>query len=416
MEYQFIKHYHEEDVNTTFSYPFNIDEDYESIELFITIWQKEKPQGQRKDLVGVGLRNKGIVRAWNCTNKTHMVLGKEFGTPGTVPGDLEKGLWEVIVFPRTKNKIEYIKAEIRVKVNTKELRFVKGDPHIHTLHSDGKHTIEENARDAWKLGLDYIFIADHNIPSANISIPKDQGILVGPGVEYGLEAGHALLLGVDRPIDDFTWDPQWGCYEGHLEEARKKGAYIGINHPFWEDTSWDVGFHLDHDWVEIWNGVWRPHNEKALNWWHDQLCKGKQIPVVGGSDFHQRGGHTQGMPTTHAEVNQLAVRDIVEAYKKGHVFITADPQGPTLSFTAKDKRMGEVSSTREVEIEIAIPIITENLNLSIITDKDTQITSLTEHKVYIKRRLVDAKFARIEIRDDRKMVLLSNPIYFNTTD
>ncbi|UAK16400.1 hypothetical protein [Sporolactobacillus terrae] len=37
------------------------------------------------------------------------------------------------------------------------------------------------------------------------------------------------------------------------------------------------------------NGVIAERNERAIEWRHNQLCDGKKIPAIGGSDFHRPG-------------------------------------------------------------------------------------------------------------------------------
>ena len=39
---------------------------------------------------------------------------------------------------------------------------MRGDLHLHTTWSDGKHSVEEMAREALRLGREYIAIADHS--------------------------------------------------------------------------------------------------------------------------------------------------------------------------------------------------------------------------------------------------------------
>lgn len=409
MTYTFKKTYHAGDVNTTFAYDFLVPEETESIELFIEVKQPKCTDGRRPDLVGVGIRHKDEVRAWNCTHKKYMKLAKEYGSAGTIPGPIDSGKWEVVIFPRTKSEIIWLEVNVTVLINEKQGRYVKGDPHNHTWHSDGRLRVDEMAAMAKKNGLDYIFIADHNIASANQSLPKDAGILVGPGVEYGLEAGHALLLGVNRPIKDFTWDPGWSCYEEHLKEALDNGASIGINHPFWEDTSWDVGFHLPYHWVEVWNGHWRPHNQKAVDWWQGELCKGKRIPVIGGSDCH--GGIPEsGTPTTHAWVEKIGVKEIIESYKKGHVYITAQPSGPKLSFYAEDTQMGGVS--KEEKCYIQLGALKERYEIRVISQKHTHTYRAGGTNFSLELKNDGAIFLRVEVWDEEQLVLLSNPLYF----
>lgn len=407
-EYKIVNKYYKNHVNTTFAYPIEVPEHIEAIEMYIDVDQAPRPKGERPDLVGVGIRHKGVVRAWNCTHKRYMKLALEYGTPGTLPGEIEAGLWEVVVFPRTKSKIIEIEVTVRVVLHEKHGRYVAGDPHIHTEHSDGRLDIFETAKRAKDNGLDYIFFADHNIASVNQSIPVDRGILIGPGVEYGLEAGHSLILGVKTPIDDFTWDPQWQCYEGHLEEARHKGACTGINHPFWEDTSWDVSYDLPHDWLEVWNGEWCPHNQQAVNYWHEQLCQGKHLPAVGGSDCH--GGHTQGIPTSHVYVEALTVKDILDGYTSGGVYVTATPKGPKLNMYTRDARMGQLTGEEEINIELSG--LSCHWEVHVITDLHHETYLVTGDTFNMSVQRNHASFCRVEVREGEKMILLSNPLYW----
>ncbi|WP_105614520.1 CehA/McbA family metallohydrolase [Vallitalea okinawensis] len=423
MQILFDNYYYKEDVNTTFTYDFEVPKGAERIEVFIEVEQPPKPNHGRPDLVGVGLKHKEKLRAWNCTHRKYLMLTEEFGTPGTLPGEIEEGKWQLVVFPRTKNEIQRVRVVAKVVITLKHYRFVAGDTHMHTVHSDGRLSIPETIQSAKEVGLEFIFITDHNIASANQSLPCDQEILVAPGVEYGLEAGHVGMLGVATPIEDFTWDPQWECYEWHLKEAKEKGCGIGINHPFCNDSPWLKDFEQPVDWIEIWNGMWRPVNEKAVQWWHQQLLQGKKIPVVGGSDCHGPGifrGH--GIPTTHLYTQQLTTESLVEAMKNGKVYITLNNQCPKLNLYTEHNVLGDTTLDREVHIELM------NLNigdvLHVITNENEEII-LLEDRAYCKKVIIqNEKFVRIEVKrllefnedgfdcEGWVTILLSNPIYF----
>ena len=72
-----------------------------------------------------------------------------------------------------------------------------------------------------------------------------------------------------------------------IEEARAAGAMIVFNHPFCSpECGWKWGFDIaPFDAIEIWNGAMMHENEntRCLDWWHNQLCAGKKIPVTGGA-------------------------------------------------------------------------------------------------------------------------------------
>lgn len=428
-KYNFKKIYHKDDVNTTFRYPFEVSKDVEMIEVFIEIKQDEKPvdfKDRRPDPICVGIEYDGFIRSWNCAHKEYLVLRREFGLPGSIPREIESGEWNLVIFPRTKNQIIEVEVNVDVVITPKRFRYVKGDTHLHTYHSDGSISIDRHVDMCKESGLDYMFITDHNISSANYSLPKDKGILVLPGVEYGLEAGHMNILGQTTSVPDFTWDKDNKCYYDVIEHVKESPAGVGMNHPFCNDSPWLLDKNMDFDWVEVWNGMWRPVNSKAVRWWNKELCKGRRIAAVGGSDNHHDNDPVikPGVPCTHAYVDELAGQKIVDALKNGHCYITLLPSEPEFHMSTKNNIMGDLTDDSEVSIQIeglmqgdCVYIITDKLETEYVQDSDT----------FNKRfKREDEKFVRVEVR--RKLnanamiefldyeawitILLSNPIYF----
>lgn len=420
-----------EDVNQTFRYPFTMVDQVQSLTLQVKVTQPEKSSSYkdpRLDAIGVGISHNGKIRCWNCCHKEYLKVSKEYGDPGTIPGEFPIGEWEVLVFPRTKNQLSRVQVFIQITMELKHRHLVKGDTHLHSLHSDGSlpiHKIAQIAKDEW---LDYVFITDHNISSANYNLPKDQGILIGPGIEYGVEAGHMSILGETTPVEDFTWNKNNSCYEEVVNEIKKTQCGVGMNHPFCHDSPWRLSKELDFDWVEVWNGMWRPVNDRALRWWHDELTKGRRLPIIGGSDTHHNphpfGKH--GMPTTQAYVEELTAKELVKAFKSGHVFITMDPNGPQIDMvTPSGQHMGDMTDDNEVDIRLeglikgdCIYLCTKSLKKEyVVTEENVSITYFKEDTPFIyivvKRRMEVSNYVADMNYAVWNTVLLSNPIYFS---
>lgn len=84
------------------------------------------------------------------------------------------------------------------------LKWIPAELHTHTLHSDGKHTLEELVQSAVDLGLECIAMTDHNTQSAladQEGVQRQFGLPIISGMEWTTFYGHMLTLGVDRFID-----------------------------------------------------------------------------------------------------------------------------------------------------------------------------------------------------------------------
>src|SRR5262244_3858737 len=77
-------------------------------------------------------------------------------------------------------------------------RWLAGDLHTHTVHSDGGLTVPELALLAARNGLDFLAITDHNTVSHHVELPgasAKYGITLLPGQEVTTNGGHAGALG-----------------------------------------------------------------------------------------------------------------------------------------------------------------------------------------------------------------------------
>jgi len=218
---------------------------------------------------------------------------------------------------------------------------LKGDLHIHSLHSDGKETIYEIAEKALAKGLDFIAITDHNTIShveETRDLSRVLGIPIYPGIEVTTYYGHINTYGVSwvdfrrRSVEDF---------KALLDQLRGLGQIAIANHPFDFNESC-IGCNFKYkeilsafDAIEVWNGLLPPEwNAHSVRLWQDYLDRGHRIPIVGGSDYHGPGKSELGSPTTWVYTDTPTFEGVIKAIKAGRAFVSSTPNGPHISLRA----------------------------------------------------------------------------------
>src|SRR5690349_12937946 len=117
-------------------------------------------------LVDLGLRDPQRVRGWSGGARDRFTVRAAWATPGYLPGALPPGRWAVIV---ASNRIppQGCRVQVTVRCTPEKLRWLKGDLHMHTVHSDGAYEPADVVRLAQAAGLDFIGTTDHNTVSHN---------------------------------------------------------------------------------------------------------------------------------------------------------------------------------------------------------------------------------------------------------
>lgn len=179
-------------------------------------------------------------------------------------------------------------------------RWLACELHTHTLHSDGKHTLEEMARSAASLELDWIALTDHNTTSGLIgkeAVERVTGVRIANGLEWTTFYGHMLVLGLPTGgYADWRMLGPSDLAKG-LREVKALGALAGIAHPyrvgspmctgcFWEYTieEWNA-----IDFIEVWSGTLpsvRNSNRRAFDLWTEALNQGYRVAATCGRDWH----------------------------------------------------------------------------------------------------------------------------------
>jgi PHP domain len=305
-------------------------------------------------VLDLGCLGPGGFRGWSGSARDSFVITAEAATPGYLPGEIEAGTWQVMI---GVHRIPPDGVQFRLAAETTRrvpsapagapapaplasadrpprrdlpsdggLRWLAGDLHTHTVHSDGALTVEELAALAVGRGLDFVAVTDHNTVSHHAGLPaagQHYGITLLPGQEVTTDGGHAGALG-DVGWIDFRRDPdEW------LAATEAAGGLLSVNHPFAGPVSWVRPMRRRPPLVEVWHWSWLDLRwTTPLAWW---LAWDATAIPVGGSDFHRNGSDAPpGRPTTWVLCEGNEPAHVLAGLRRGRVAISAVRDGPVL--------------------------------------------------------------------------------------
>ena len=416
-----------------FTLPFTMPEGMESVTLeyhYERRPKQETPFGtgtfisrQKVNVIDLGLiAPDGNQVGASGSDKSEVTISETIATTGYRPTALIAGEWQILV-GAYKVAPEGVQVTYEITFESKYIRLLKGDLHMHTVASDGVHTTEELAWKALRNGLNFLAITDHNQFVSTDALPNVPGMTLIPGVEWTHYQGHANFLGVEKPYDAPFSTNSFEEIQQRFKSARTRGATIILNHPFEEDCPFSMDFNnLPFDCFEVWNGPMRESNLKAVGLWHSLLCAGKHIPISGGSDYHRDTPFIfLGGPTTCVYAQSASAADILVALRAGHAYITFAPNGPTLELKSGNALLGdEIEWTKQKEMQITVDRLLAGDVVQVVTaqDRTTLLQAPTDGKFNANFVMDTPGFARVEILRaflpglPMLPALISNPIYF----
>jgi PHP domain len=292
-------------------------------------------------------------RGWSGSARGSFIITGEAATPGYLPGEIEAGTWQVMI---GVHRVPPSGVRYRLTAETTRLsagllpaaspappgpqerpprrdlpagqgrRWLAGDLHTHTVHSDGVLTVQELAVLAVERGLDFVAITDHNTVSHHAELAaagRRYGITLLPGQEVTTDGGHAGALG-DTGWIDFRREP-----DDWLDATEAAGGLLSVNHPFAGPVSWVRPMRRRPPLVEVWHWSWLDRRwTTPLAWW---LAWDAAAIPVGGSDWHRDGSDAPpGSPTTWVECAGDEPGDVLDSLRAGRVAISAERDGPVL--------------------------------------------------------------------------------------
>ncbi len=305
-------------------------------------------------IIDLGCIGAAGFRGWSGGSRRLFVITPAEATPGYLPGELEPGAWAVVI---GLYRVPPAGADYRVIIDVSSTpgeltpadppepmppltdrpaprvlpaaqgrRWLAGDLHMHTVHSDGVMTVPELARFAAGRGLDYVAVTDHNTVSHHAELPAAaaaHGIVLIPGQEVTAEAGHANAFGDIGWIDFRTPADEW------LTECERAGGLLSINHPYGGRLAWTAPMKRRPPLLEVWHSSWLDAKWTVpISWW---LAWDPAAIPVGGSDWHQPGSDAPpGSPTTWVEAEADDPDAVLAALAAGRTAISAGRDGPVL--------------------------------------------------------------------------------------
>ncbi|MGA9351790.1 MAG: CehA/McbA family metallohydrolase [Anaerolineae bacterium] len=304
-------------------------------------------------------------RGWSGSDRSEFTIGLTDATPGYLPGPIYPGTWHVIlglyhIVPEGCHyRVEIALSEERGSRGAEEqgrggavscgLQWYRGDLQSHTHHSDASGSVADLTAAARARGLDFVAVTDHNTVShwAHLAAAGGDDLLLIPGQEITTYYGHANAWGAHG------WQ-EFRCRDSAtmariIDAVHASGGLFSVNHPKDNGPAWEYspdpsgrasGRSLPFDCVEAWQGLWAANNHQSLDFWDSLLRRGRRVAAVGGSDKHvapftgETSQYDLGTPTTWVYAGELSAAGILGGIQAGHVFISADPQGPELYLAA----------------------------------------------------------------------------------
>ncbi|MBO7748588.1 CehA/McbA family metallohydrolase, partial [Paenibacillus sp. MWE-103] len=332
--------------------PFVVDGSAERIE---AAYRYERGGGEA--VVDIGLRSPERIVGWSGGARQSFFVGTELATPGYLAGPVAEGEWAVLL---GAYKIPAEGTEVTIDIVLTEPRrgWIKGDLHMHSVHSDGRYTIEAAKASCAARGLSYMALTDHNTLSQNrAALAPDERLLVLPGAELTSYFGHANVYGAPEALRDFrVTTPEQA--RATLGEIRAQGGFVSLNHPFCPSCPWELGFDLPYDAIEVWNGPWRALNERAVAWWQEQLAAGRRLIALGGSDAHAEDRFVKhGRPTAAVRTDRKTAQGVLDGIRQGRVVLSFDPDETFLTLTSGDYGVGDLLPRTALDGAGTIPLV-----------------------------------------------------------
>lgn len=288
-------------------------------------------------------------RGWSGGARSVVEIAPDAATPGYLDRGLPAGRWEVVLglhrvpegglsFALDVQQVAVVPEQAGPTARPsraherplpRELpapagyRWLAGDCHTHSRHSDGVLGLDDLAALAVARGLDFLWVTDHNTVSHHPhldAVGARFGIHLLPGQEVTTADGHANAFGDIGWVDFRRPAGEWSAH------AARAGGLLSVNHPVAGDCAWrgpggDVAVGTL---AEVWHSSWTDRADgAALAWW---AASGRPVPI-GGSDVHDPAADLPGAPTTWVLATD---GDVLAAMAAGRTAVSAGPRAPVL--------------------------------------------------------------------------------------
>jgi PHP domain len=217
---------------------------------------------------------------------------------------------------------------------------LKVETHLHTLHSDGQHTVAAMLEACRTAGYDAVALTDHNTLSglAEAAAAAERlGLILLPGVEVTTFRGHAIALGVSRV-------PEWRDLETRgmdalARDVHEQGGLLCVAHPaslgspICSGCSWS--WPVQPASVDLWEvfSAPRPSTEVPAELWRGLLAAGGRAAPVAAGDVHSISAAARLKTATYVFASERSPAGVLDALRQRRVFASS---GPRFAFWLED--------------------------------------------------------------------------------
>lgn len=285
----------------------------------------------------------------------------------------------VEIFQDLKQELTF---HINKVIQTEHL--ISVDPHMHTVHSDGRMDVAERIKSVVAEGVDVAVSTDHNYLSdyqptlLKLGLDKYLSTVVGNEVTTGgvIHYNTYPLLFRGGEENNGAIDPhkEEASFLFHASREKDPGALLQVNHPrsgsigYFNNYELDPedassakeNFDLSFDVLEVMNGPYPYHsNEQSITDWLNLLNRGYYFPLVGSSDAHTIDRGEPGYSRTYVfykggKGKDLDVSSLIQAIKKGHAFAS---NGPFVDFTINKEHIpGDFLTAEDGKVDIRLKV------------------------------------------------------------
>ncbi|MGC9467073.1 MAG: CehA/McbA family metallohydrolase [Anaerolineae bacterium] len=193
-----------------------------------------------------------------------------------------------------------------------------GNPHVHSVYSDGAATYREIAAAANAAALNFVIVTDHNVRPVGLETYHDQVLILSGeevhNVRRSPQANHLLIYGAEHEMAPYAFSSTRTL----IQAARSRDGACYIAHPIEKGSRispdlaaipWSYWPPEDIHGIEIWNymsefkgllwsrlaaviyafrpewGIRGPYR-RTLRLWDELLAQGYRIGALGGADAH----------------------------------------------------------------------------------------------------------------------------------
>jgi hypothetical protein len=407
----------------------------------------------------VGVFDPSRFRGTSRFSKTDFYIAEGHATPSYHAGPLPEGRWRIslgIPAIGTSTRVEW---KVTIAMSSSPAtrsplaapaaapRWLVGDFHAHTMHSDGFGCVNPETPAAtrgchtWEIveaararALDFVAITDHNTTSHHTEMAALQqtipNLLLVRGQELTTFHGHANVYGTSAFID-FRLGFGGRTITRVVDDIVAAGGLLSINHPGRETGDRCTGCGWDAPgtpWsrievMELVNGTNVEGPTAGLGFWQARLNEGHRIVAIGGSDDHAvRSTRTRlATPTTVVFAAGLSETALLDGVRTGRVYIrTRGPEGPTVDIaltglgdavamggTLRLNEPGDATLRIETTGAAGQQVeVVKNGEIVATPTVPAEASTLT-----VAVRVAPGDWVNVRLRDDRGITTITNPVY-----